>query len=147
MSFKSLIARRGGRVLMLVVAVAVTNWLIEAQASTDEYPFDLKTRHPKALAAYKKIVPAKYRKMAWIASLDGTAGPMNPVKDAGKKCLAGSVCWPHNCGGNQVAFLVAEDGSVAVALLRSTDLTGGKDVWFGKPTQAQIGILNDQLDD
>lgn len=132
--------------IALAIVVAV-QCVLPSLAAKDEYPFDLKAKHPKALAAYKKIVPAKYKKMAWIASLDGTAGPMNPVKDEGKKCLTGSVCWPHNCGGNQVAFLIAEDGAYAVALLRSTDLTGGKDVWFGKPTQAQIGILNDQLDD
>lgn len=147
MSIKNLITRRGGGVLVCVAAAAITQWLVPAQASLEEYPFDLKTKHPKALAAYKKIVPAKYKKMAWIASLDGTAGPMSSVKDSGKKCLTGSVCWPHNCGGNQVAFLISEDGLVAVALLRSTDLTGGKDVLFGKPTQAQLGILNDQLDD
>lgn len=129
---------------MLIGMIGAVQLLLPAQAS-EEYPFDMKTRHPKALAAYKKIVPAKYKKMAWIASLNGTAGPMRWVKDSGKTCLTGSVCWPHNCGGNQVAFLIAEDGSLAVALLRSADLTDGKDVLFGKPTPEQLAILNHEL--
>jgi len=133
---------------LAVTIVALTTFanLFMNNAWADEgYPFDMKKKYPKAFAAFQKIVPAKFKKNAWVYSLSGTAGPMSATQCGGKKCLTGSVCQPHDCGGNQLAFVIAEDGSSATGLLRSTNLTQDKDVLFGKPNAAQLALLKKEL--
>ncbi|MGD9681889.1 MAG: Ivy family c-type lysozyme inhibitor [Candidatus Obscuribacterales bacterium] len=130
--------------IALVALGAIASIFCSARAEAP-YPFDMKKKYPKAFAAYQKMVPAKYHKVAWIYSLDATAGPMSSFRSGGKKCLIGSVCQPHDCGGNQFAFVVAVNGSSAVGLLRSENLTKGKEVIFGKPDATQLGLLKKQI--
>jgi len=135
----------GSRLSLALVAVTIITSIFCSVRAADPYPFEMKKKFPKAFAAYQKMVPDRYRKVKWIYSLEATAGPMATVQCGGKKCLTGSVCQPHDCGGNEFAYLVAVDGSNAVGLLRSANLTNGKDVLFGKPDTAQLELLKKQL--
>ncbi|MCA9802461.1 MAG: hypothetical protein KC777_10875 [Cyanobacteria bacterium HKST-UBA02] len=137
--------RSGGKLSVLLIALTVIANIFCSARAEEPYPFDMKKKYPKAFAAYQKMVPVKYHKVAWIYSLDATAGPMSTAQSGGKKCLTGSVCQPHDCGGNQFAFVVAVDGSSAVGLLRSDNLTKGKEEIFGKPDAAQLGLLKKQI--
>lgn len=135
----------GTNISIALVAVIVIASIFSSARAADLYPFEMKKKYPRAFAAYQKMVPARFHKVAWIYSLEATAGPMEIVQCGGKQCLAGWLCQPHNCGGNELAYLVAVDGTNAVGLLRSNNLTKGKDVLFGKPDTAQLELLKKQL--
>ncbi|HEY9679921.1 MAG TPA: Ivy family c-type lysozyme inhibitor [Drouetiella sp.] len=113
--------------------------------AAENYPFEIKKANRPALRAYQKIVPPKYMAMPWIYTLEGTSPPMSVTKFNGKDYYYGSVCMPHNCGGNDVVFLIAKDGSSAFGLLRSEDLTKGKEVEFGAHNDAAKKLLEKQL--
>lgn len=118
---------------------------LQAVRSEEQYPFDIKAKHARALAGYQKILPPIYKKSSWAYNLDGTASPFTVVQNSGKRCLLGAVCKPHDCGDNQLAFLIAEDGTMAVALVRSAALTSNMEVLLGKPTAAQTALLKKQI--
>lgn len=128
-----------------LLLMAVGGNMFCAALADEGYPFDMKKKYAKAFAAYQKVVPPMYKKTTWVYSLDGTASPMDAVESGGKKWLIGSVCQPHDCGDNQIAFLIAADGSVAFGLLRSRNLTSGKDILFGKPDATQLALLKKQI--
>ncbi len=143
LNFRSPISGRNA--LALVTLMTIANTCLGSAWADEGYPFDMKKKYPKAFAAFQKIVPVKFKKEVWVSRLDGTAGPMSATQCGGKTCLTGSVCQPHDCGDNQLAFVIAEDGSTAVGLLRSANLTQGKDVILGKPDAAQLALLSKQL--
>ena len=116
----------------------------QAIATAEDYAFDLRKAHPAAFAAWTKIVPGMYRKNDWIARLDGTTGPMEQVTMRGRVFFYGSVCQPHDCAGNDVAFLAAEDGSAAYGMLSSDNL-GVKQRIFGAPDAEARQLLGAKL--
>jgi len=109
-------------------------------ARAQNYPFEIAKADPAAMAAWRRIVPEDYRKQAWIASLDGTAGPLERVSMRGKIFLYGKTCIPHDCGGNFAAFLIAVDGAEASGLLASQTLGVGHR-YFGTPDAEARGLL------
>ena len=109
-------------------------------ARAQNYPFEIAKADPAAMAAWRRIVPEDYRKQAWIASLDGTAGPLERVSMRGKIFLYGKTCIPHDCGGNFAAFLIAVDGTEASGLLASQTLGVGRR-YFGAPDAEARGLL------
>ena len=52
-------------------------------------------------------------------------------------------CWPHNCGENNVVFLIADDGE-AYGLLSSRDLNA-PEVYFGHPDAAKTALLRQSM--
>jgi len=119
---------------------------LPATASGEIYPVNVPTKYPKSYAAFKAIVPKAWRNAAWVYRLQGTAGPVRTIDYSGKKFVLGTVCKPHDCGGNQLTFLLALDGSVAYALANSFDLTQTKDVVVGKPDAEGLKILTKGLE-
>jgi Inhibitor of vertebrate lysozyme (Ivy) len=113
-------------------------------AGAQEYAFDLPGKHPAAFAAWKKIVPARYRKIDWIGGLDGTATPIDPATLQGRPFYLGELCKPHDCGGNEVAFLIAIDGSAAYGMLKSETL-GVKQQLFGAPDAEALKLLESKF--
>ena len=113
-------------------------------ALAEEYSFDLRKNHPVALAAWVKQVPSTYRTSDWVYRLDGTTSPMEEVTMQGRVFYYGSVCKPHDCGGNNVVFLIADDGSAAYGLLASETL-GVKARIFGAPDAEARQLLGDKL--
>jgi hypothetical protein len=96
------------------------------------------------LKRWSSIVPQRYADYRWIKYLDGTTAPVDRVIIAGRSFVLGSVCWPHNCGGNFVAFLVAVDGSEAYGMLRSAELNVADEI-FGSPDENKRKMLADYL--
>jgi hypothetical protein len=113
--------------------------------AADEFAYDLDKSHQPAMRAFQTIVPARYRKAAWVYRFSGTTSPMQTVEVGGRPFWLGEVCKPHDCGGNEVAFLIAKDGAVAYGLLRSVELTQSQDVAFGDPDPAARKLMDGQL--
>ena len=116
----------------------------QAAATAEDYAFDLRKTHPAAFSAWARIVPATYRKNDWVSKLDGTTGPMEQVTMRGRVFFYGLVCQPHDCAGNDVAFLAAEDGSAAYGLLSSDNL-GVKQRLLGAPDAEARQLLAAKL--
>lgn len=115
-------------------------------AAGEVYPADVAKKYPKSFAAYQKIIPAAWRKSAWAYRLEGTAPPVRTIDYSGRRFVLGNVCKPHDCGANQLTFLVAVDGSAAYAQANSFDLTQGKDVLVGNPDAEAKKIMAKGLD-
>jgi hypothetical protein len=113
-------------------------------ALAEEYPFDIAKNHPAAMKAWRAVVPADLRKQAWIYKFEGTAGPIDTVTMNGQVFLHGSICIPHDCGGNFVAFLIARDGGEAYGELASSTL-GVKQRFFGAPDAEARELLDRAL--
>lgn len=109
------------------------------------YPHDLPRMAPRAFAAWKAATPAAYRGVGWIANFSGVGlGPVESHRIEGREWLVGSVCKPHDCGDNAVAFALAADGAAAYGLLRA--VTPRADfVTFGAPPPALRALLMQRL--
>lgn len=127
-----------------VAAIAVS--AAAAQAQEPVYPHDLARKNPAAFAAWRKAVPAPYRRVEWIARLAGTATPITTTMIDGKPAYAGSVCKPHDCGGNFVAFLIADDGSSVSGLTRMTTTRPARLSW-GAQSPERLRMLESLLGD
>jgi Inhibitor of vertebrate lysozyme (Ivy) len=75
------------------------------------------------------------KSVEWIYDLQGVASPFQTIEWKGKTYRGGSVCKPHDCGDNMFVFLVALDGSRAIATLKSDTIPGMQSVTLG-PFQA-----------
>jgi len=127
-----------------VFAALAVGLFCQTTAFAEDYAFDLKKDHPAALAAWMKVVPTTYRKTAWINRLDGTTPPMDEVTMQGRAFFYGSVCQPHDCFGNNVAFLIATDGSAAYGMLSSDNLRVKGQI-FGAPDAEAQQLLTTKL--
>lgn len=106
-----------------LVGCTMAGVLASGAALADDYPDGLEASAPAAMRAFQAIVPARYRKAAWVYRFNGTASPMQTVQFGGLPFWLGEVCKPHDCGGNEVTFLIAKDGVGGLwpAALRPTD--------------------------
>ncbi|MCC6920258.1 MAG: hypothetical protein IT548_13740 [Alphaproteobacteria bacterium] len=104
----------------------------------DDYAYGLAAKQPAAFAAWQKLVPAAERQTKWIYALDATATPLVPETVGGGPGLGGWACKPHDCGDNQLSFLLAEDGSRAVARVI---LKAAAPVFWGDPTPEEQQLL------
>lgn len=107
-------------------------------ARAQGYPYEIARSNSLAFNAWRGIIPPEYRKQAWIASLDGTAGPLERLTLRQKIYYYGKVCIPHDCGGNFVTFLIAADGSDASGLLASRTLGVGRRYFGAESGQARV---------
>lgn len=111
---------------------------------TNQYPGELFKKYPKALAAYKKIVPLKWSKIDWLYDLYGAEWEAKNVEIDGRKFFLSVVTENHNFPNN-VACLTAIDGSAAYAIVHSDTLNRGKDIILGNPRPEIVKLLNDQF--
>jgi hypothetical protein len=70
--------------------------------------------------------------------------PFDVAKKYPASFLYGSVCKPHDCAGNSVAFLLAKGGGEAFGELSSNTL-GAKNRYFGTPDAEVRGLLDKLL--
>jgi hypothetical protein len=120
-----------------------------AVATSDEmpdYPWDLRKKMPNAYRSYLKILPQSLRSLGWAGRFDGTGSPVERVIVEGRPYWVSSICKPHDCADNFVAFLVEADGSRAVALVKSRE-TRGKIIELGKPSISEREYLQQQFAD
>jgi Inhibitor of vertebrate lysozyme (Ivy) len=129
---------------MMALALAFVSASSRAE-TPGNYPFNLYKYSPRALVTLQRIIPAKFKSISWIYKLDGTSDEMATVQIQGKPYRIGWVCKPHDCGENQLAFLIALDASRAMALMVSREATGGKQLWLGSPTSEEMAVLTKRI--
>lgn len=110
---------------------------------TSEYTSQFPEKHAVLMAEYRRMVPGYLRTTPWINDLNGTAGPLIIVSLRGKHYFGGSICKPHDCADNRLTFLVAVDGSRAVAVLRTA---GDYYETFGDPITDELSFLKRMFD-
>jgi hypothetical protein len=133
----------------LVVAGAPLCAGISVQAASPglpDYPWDLRRKMPVHYRAYLKILPAGLKRTAWFGRFDGTGMPVEQVAVDARVYFAGAICKPHDCTDNYLTFLVAADGSRAVAIVKARE-TGGQIVELGKPTTAERQLMAKEFQD
>ena len=132
-------------VTILSALVIACTLAASAALAFDTYVVDIKARNSKIIPKWQSIVPAPFAANAWINSLDGLSPPTDGLILFYKKFHLGWVCWPQDCPGNRVVFLIAQDGSEAYGMLRSKTLKAN-DVFFGAPSDENKVRLRDHLD-
>jgi hypothetical protein len=127
----------------LAIACAIdTN---AALALDTYYLLDIKAQNSKILPKWQSTVPGPFSTNAWVRFLDGLSPPVDGLVISYKKFYLGWVCWPDDCVGNRIVFLIAQDGSEAYGMLRSKVLKAD-DVFFGSPSAENRQRLKDHLD-
>jgi hypothetical protein len=84
--------------------------------------FEFPKKHPTGWKALRRSLPSSLKSVPWIYDLErkATTGPVVKVMVRGRVHYGGTTCKPHDCADNVFAFLVAEDGSNVVAVMRAT---------------------------
>lgn len=118
-------------------------------ASARGYTFDVPKNYPAAYSIWRQqtaSLPLGDR--PWVRSLQGTAADVRSVRIGGSEYLYGSVCEPHNCGGNEAALLLTRDQSRVVGLVRLTNENReSNDIQVGAPTAPEARCLQFFLED
>jgi Inhibitor of vertebrate lysozyme (Ivy) len=109
------------------------------------YLLDIKAKNSRIFTKWQSTVPDTFSANAWVKFLDGLSPPVDSLVVSYKKFYLGWVCWPHDCVGNRIVFLIAQDGSEAYGMLRSKALKA-EDVFFGTPSAENRQRLKDHLD-
>jgi len=131
--------------LLLTLAIACAIATNAAFALDTYYLLDIKEKNSRVITKWQSTVPGSFSANAWIRYLDGLSPPVDGLVISYKKFYLGWVCWPHDCVGNRIVFLVAQDGSEAYGMLRSKELKAD-DVFFGTPSADYRQRLKDHLD-
>ena len=113
-------------------------------AKAQDYIFDLLGKTPKLLKTWQNIVPSEFKRQRWIYHLDGTTTPIDIVEYQGKQFYRGWICIRHNCGGNELTFLISKDGKTAYGLINSTKLEIN-DRFLGDPDLEGKKYLMDKM--
>lgn len=95
---------------------------------------------PAILRAWQHIVPKSLARHRWLYALDGVTDDLSLVSIGGKPYYLGWVCIPHDCGGNETAFLIATDASRAMGAVKSAT-HGIKLRFMGSPDAEAKAIL------
>ena len=133
------------RMTRCLSALGLLSLVAAAPARGDElYAFDLTKKNPRAMRTWHGIVPAALKSKGWIYNFNGTSGLVETVTLHGRPFFFGSVCISHDCGGNTVAFLVAQDATEAFGAVGSDDLRI-KLRYFGAPDPESQALLDRKL--
>jgi Inhibitor of vertebrate lysozyme (Ivy) len=113
--------------------------------SPRDYILYIAKQNQKIISAWKWILPKSFSNQRWIVNLtEATSTPVDRILLAGKQFVLGEACWPHNCGGNHVIFLIAMDGSGAYGLLSSETLKVPEQ-YFGRPNGDLTKLLKAKM--
>jgi hypothetical protein len=90
-------------------------------SSGQAYARDLDQHFPDAYALWQSYVArVNTDNRDWVSHLEATGSPMKFVTVGGQSWVQGWVCETHNCGGNEVVFLMSPDQSQIKGYLRLT---------------------------
>ena len=132
-----------------VVAGLLLGAGISVQAASPgmpDYPWDLRKKMPSHYQSYLKILPARLRRTAWFGRFEGTGMPVERVTVDSRVYFAGGICKPRECADNYLTFLIATDGSQAVAMVKARE-TGGQIVELRNPTPAERQFMAKEFQD
>jgi hypothetical protein len=131
--------------LMLVCSPAAV--LAQPATSTlQQHAHELGKVSPAALRALQQALPASVKSVSWIYQLRGVAGLMVSATIGGERYLGGSVCQPHDCADNKIAYLVTRDGKRTTAAIRSANVRGASNLVIGNPTRDERAVLDSLFD-
>jgi hypothetical protein len=133
----------------LLVAGLLLSPGISVQAASHgmpHYPWDMRKKMAVHYRAYLKILPVSLKRTPWFGRFDGTGMPVEQVALDGKVYFAGAICKPHDCADNYLTFLVAANGSRAVAMVKARE-TGGQIAELGHPTTAERQFMVKEFQD
>lgn len=108
-------------------------------AGAQDYIVDIVTRTPSILRTWESIVPSSYTNELWIKELQGISSPVQQINIDQKPFYLGDVCKPHNCGDDDIVFLIAVDGSEVYGMLSSKSLNAGG--FFGSPNPERQQVM------
>ena len=131
--------------MLPTLAIACAIATSAALALDTYYLLDIKAKNSRIIAKWQSTVPGPFSANAWVRFLDGLAPPVDGLVISYKKFYLGWVCWPTDCVGNRVVFLIAQDGSEAYGMLRSKT-PKADDLFFGAPSDENKERLKDFLD-
>ncbi len=143
----SVIVRRR-RLCQFLVALALIFQPVLSRAQTDQYLSDMPRLYPRVYANWTKSLPYAVKMPDWITKFVGTSGPVHDLTISSARYKFGTVCVPHDCGGNimGVLFTPAQGRVVAVATL-STQLDPQAALVIGQPTTAEFACINRATND
>src|SRR5437764_11610654 len=119
--------------ILPILAIAGAIATNGARAVDTYYLIDIKAKNSRIITKWQSTIPGPFSTNAWIRSLDGLSPPVDSLVISYKKFYLGWVCWPDDCVGNQIVFLIAQDGSEAYGMLRSKALKADA-VFVGAPS-------------
>ncbi|MBK3660379.1 hypothetical protein JJE66_03815 [Bradyrhizobium diazoefficiens] len=100
-------------------------------ANLPDFAYQLPEKYPGDMAVLRSIIPDGLKSVEWVYDLKGVASALKTIEWNGKTYRGGSVCKPHDCGANMFVFLIALDGSRAIATLKSDTIPGVQSVTLG----------------
>ena len=141
---------------MMRTKIIVTLGMLTASASAmlfdaaiaQEYCYAWFAKNPKAWAAYKKLVPTEWQKVAWLSKLNGGANsPIEKLTYSGKPFYR-AVLNENSNFSNNASILVAADGSQAFAVVHTSTFNHGKLIekttYLGNPQTDAKKILDQE---
>ncbi len=137
-----------GTILLSAVAHAnaAKNWVSVWADTLNNAPSVALDKDKGAHASWRKIVPEIYQQTSWISELFGNAGETKIVSESGHIYALGSVCKPHDCYNNGVAFLIEPGGGHAAgALLLIRPDNTASEIYFGDATPLEHEWLRERL--
>ena len=109
------------------------------------YPTALQKEAPRVFAALQAIVTPNLQPVDWIYSLQGVSSDVRYIDISGQESYVDVICKPHDCHDNIYAFIAAADGSRAVGMLQSAELSNGGAVALGQPTGYEVAYLRNMI--
>jgi hypothetical protein len=128
-----------------VAAGGTANWAA-VWADKHNTPYDALKQDAAARAAWQAATPRKYARTAWVHDFMGPSSPTQLMTENGQAIAVGSVCKPHDCGNNTVAFVVAPGGAHAAGAILLMD--GDRklsETYFGNSTPQERKWLHATL--
>lgn len=108
-----------------------------------EYIWALRKNYPALIPTWHTILPNQYRNSDidhnWIYNLDGTNSSVKITAINGENFFIGSVCKPHDCGGNNLVFLISINSPKAYGMIISNFFQAGE--FFGTDSQNARSLL------
>jgi hypothetical protein len=109
-------------------------------------PSDALAKDAAARAAWHAATPRRYARTPWVYDFHGPSSPTRIMTENGRAFAVGSVCKPHDCGDNILAFVLAPGGAHAAgAILHRDDAGKTAESYFGNPTPLEREWLRAKL--
>lgn len=97
---------------------------------------ELASTNPAAFAAYQQLLPSELRSVGWVYQLRGNAPPLQISDVEGKSSIKGVACNPQDCTNDKVSYVIAADGSEAVAAVKTPSFNSGRMTLIGSSDSA-----------
>ena len=110
---------------------------------------DLPKLYPAGYALWQQSLPYALGPLPdWLTSFNGTVTPLRDVSVGGASMKFGTVCKPHDCGGNIAGILYSSQRGRIVALVRlRTKGSGTSLMTIGPISNAEFSCVQRLIDD